>query len=253
MSYSEESLQGLEDQILGLQGSCNDLNSSYLEREFTNEKAKEFVRCGLCRRLSLMTRCVEMVFEVLPPNSQEVPDGNLNHEVTIYLQAFVFNAYGCLENLAHIWVLEKNVKQENGHPLPRTWVGLGSKNDVVLKSLPKSFADHLSEIRVWYENLESFRHALAHRIPLYIPPGYLADEKVAEYADIQTRINEAVRGRDFEAADRLEDAQRALLSFHPIVAHLIGENLNILYFHAQMLNDFHTVREIASRLLPCFD
>ena len=66
MSYSEERLQGLEDQILGLQGSRNDLISSYLEREFTNEKAKEFVRCGLCRRLSLMTRCVEMVFEVLP-------------------------------------------------------------------------------------------------------------------------------------------------------------------------------------------
>ena len=73
----------------------------------------------------------------------------MNHDVTIYLQAFLFNAYGCLENLAHIWVLEKNVKRENGHPLLRTWVGLGSKNDVVLKSLPKSFTEGAILVRRW--------------------------------------------------------------------------------------------------------
>ena len=253
MSYSEEGLQGLEEQFLGLQGRCNDLISSYLEMDFKNDRAKEFVRHGLCRRLSLMTRCIQKVFEVLPPDSQEVPDADLNHDVTVHLQAFVFNAYGCLDNLAHIWVLEKNVKKENGDPLPQFWVGLGSKNEAVLKSLPDSFTKYLSEIRDWYENLENFRHALAHRIPLYIPPGYLTDEKAAGYNDIQTRINEAVRRRDFEGADRLEDKQTALLSFHPIATHSFGENANILYFHAQMLRDFHTVRDIASRLLPCFD
>ena len=144
MSYSEEGLQGLEEQFLGLQGRCNDLISSYLEMDFKNDRAKEFVRHGLCRRLSLMTRCIQKVFEVLPPDSQEVPDADLNHDVTVHLQAFVFNAYGCLDNLAHIWVLEKNVKKENGDPLPQFWVGLGSKNEAVLKSLPDSFTKYLS-------------------------------------------------------------------------------------------------------------
>ena len=85
MSYSEDGLQGLEDQFLGLEGRCNDLISSYLNRAFKNDRAKEFVSYGLCRRLSLMTRCVEKVFEELPPDSQEVPDADLNHDVTVHL------------------------------------------------------------------------------------------------------------------------------------------------------------------------
>ena len=253
MSYSEEELQGLEEQFLGLQGKCNDLCSSYLEREFRNDQAKEFVCHGLCRRMSLMTRCIEKVFEVLPPDCQDVPDSDVIHDVTVHLQAFVFNTYGCLDNLAHIWILENNVKEENGRPIRREWVGLGRKNKAVWASLPEVFTDYLLEIGDWYDNVENFRHALAHRIPLYIPPGYLTDEKAAEYNDIQIGINDAVGERDFEAAERLEHEQAALLSFHPIATHSFDENSKMLYFHAQMLSDFHTVREIACRLLPSFD
>lgn len=253
MSYSEEELQQLEDQFLGLQGKCNDLCSLYLEREFRNERAKEFVCHGLCRRMSLMARCIEKVFEVLPPDCQDVPDSDVIHDVTVHLQAFVFNTYGCLDNLAYIWVLENDVKEDNGRLIRREWVGLGSKYKTVWDSLPKVFTDYLSEIADWYKDVENFRHALAHRIPLYIPPGYLTDEKALEYNDIQMRINDAVRRRDFEAAELLEDEQAALLSFHPIATHSFDENSKMLYFHAQMLSDFHTVREIASRLLPCFD
>ena len=145
------------------------------------------------------------------------------------------------------------MKEEDGRPIRREWVGLGNKNRAVWASLPEAFTDYLSEIGDWYENVENFRHALAHRIPLYIPPGYLTDEKAAEYNDIQMRINDAVCQRDFEAAERLEDEQAALLSFHQIATHSFDENSHMLYFHAQMLSDFHTVWEIASRLLPCFD
>lgn len=253
MSHSEEALEQLQKEYVALQGRCSDVISNYLEREFTNERAQEFVRHGLCRRLQLMTRCIENVFSVLPPEFQGVPETDVIHDVTVHLQAFVFNAYGCLENLAHIWVLEKAVKKKNGDPLPRQWISFGSKNKAVLNSLPESFKEYLSEIGDWYHNIESFRHALAHRIPLYIPPGYLTQEKAVEYNDIQTRINRGMQAKDFETVDRLENVQAALLSFHPIATHSLGENANVVYFHAQMLSDFHTVREIASRLLPEFD
>ena len=103
------------------------------------------------------------------------------------------------------------------------------KQEAVWASLPEAFTDYLSEIAHWYENVENFRHALAHRIPLYIPPGYLTDKKAVEYNDIQMRINDAVRQRDFEAAERLEDEQAALLSFHPIATHSFDENSKMLY------------------------
>lgn len=253
MSYSEEVLRELDDQFLGLQGRCNDLITSYLQREFRSDKATEFVRHGLCRRLGLMTRCIQKVFEVLPPDSKAMPSTDEIHDVTVHLQAFVFNAYGCLDNLAHIWVLEKNVKEENGQPIRRERIGFGRKNKSVRASLPGAFTDYLSGVENWFQNLENFRHAVAHRIPIYVPPGYLTDEGAREYNEIQTRINEAVGRQDFETADQLEEEQAALLSFHPIATHSFDEDADLVFFHAQMLSDFHTIREIAARLLPCFD
>ena len=253
MSYSKKDLQWLEDQSRELQRQCNDLCSRYLKKEFRNDTAREFVRHGLCRRMLLMTRCVKKVFELLPPDCHDVPDSDAVHDVTVHLQAFVFNTYGCLDNLAHIWVLEKDVREESGRAIRQEWVGLGSKNTTVWGSLPGAFTEYLLEIGDWYENIENFRHALAHRIPLYIPPGYLTDDKAERYKDLQVRINDAAVQRDFELADRLEHEQAALLSFHPIATHSFDENSKMLFFHVQMLSDFHTVREIASRLLPYFD
>ena len=253
MSYSEEDLAKLLDQYLGLEGRCNDVISSYLEREFANDRAKEFVQHGLCRRLRLMTRCIVKVFEMLPPDSDGAPKPDVLHDVTVHLQAFAFNTFGCLDNLAHIWVLEKDVKKKTGDPLPLQWIGFGGDNKVVLESLSGRFVEYLSEIRDWYRNLENFRHALAHRIPLYIPPGFLTKDQMNKYNDIQAQINEAVRQRDYETADKLEDEQVGLLSFHPIATHSLGENSSIVNFHAQMLSDIGTVQEIASRLLPEFD
>lgn len=147
VSYSDEDLDHLEQQYVGLQGRCNDLISKYLEREFTNERAKEFIRHGLCRRLRLMTRCIAKVFEILPPESCEVPEPDVLHDVTVQLHAFSFNTFGCLDNLAHAWVLEKDVKKNNGDPLPLQRVGFGSNNTVVRDSLPDRFVEYLLDIR----------------------------------------------------------------------------------------------------------
>ena len=253
MSYSDEDLEQLEGQYVGLEGRCNDVISRYLEREFIHERANEFVRHGLCRRLRLMVRCIVKVFEIMPPESDEVPEADVLHDVTVQLHAFSLSTYGCLDNLAHAWVLEKDVKKKNGDPLPSQWVGFGSAHTVVRDSLPDSVVQYLSEIQDWYENLENFRHALAHRIPMYIPPGYLDEEQAVEYSSIQAQINDAVGRREYATADRLEGEQAALLSFHPIATHSFGENAKVVYFHAQMLSDIGTVQEIATRLLPEFD
>lgn len=253
MTYSEEALENLMDRFMGLEGRCNNIVISYLEKEFTNERAREFVCHGLCRRLTLMTRCIARVFSVLPPDFREVPNSDMLHDVTVQLQAFAFNTFGCLDNLAHVWVLEKEVKKNNGDPLPLQWIGFSVNNKTLRDSLPDRFLDYLTEIDDWYQNLENFRHALAHRIPLYIPPGYLTEEQAAEYRNLQVCINEAIHQKDYATVDELEEAQTALLSFHPIATHSFGENASIVYFHAQMLNDIDTVQELALRLLPEFE
>ena len=189
---------------------------------------------------------------MLPPGFRNVPEADVLHDVTVQLQAFTFNIFGCLDNLAHVWVLETGVKK-NGNPLPLQRIGFGSNNREVRESLPDRFVDYLLGIQDWYLNLENFRHALAHRIPVYIPPGFLTEDQSIVYSDLQAQINDAVRRDDYGAVDRLENQQAALLSFHPIATHSFGESASIVYFHAQMMSDIDTVQEIASKLLPEFD
>src|SRR5712671_1522714 len=88
----------------------------------------------------------------------------------ICIQAFTFNAFACLDNLAWIWVCEKKLTTEQGDPIPAGKVGLGKKCKLVRRSLPADIRKYLKSLDAWFDHLENFRHALAHRIPLYIPP-----------------------------------------------------------------------------------
>ena len=112
-----------------------------------------------------MTRCIVKVFEVLPPDSDDVPEADVLHDVTVQLQPFAFNTFGYVDNLAHIWVLKKDVKKKNGHPLPLEKIGFGGKNKEVRESLPGGFVEYLCETRCWYKHFENFRHALVYWIP----------------------------------------------------------------------------------------
>ena len=253
MTYSEEQLRTLCDEYAAARLKSTDLMASYTFHEFNNERAREFARHGFSRRLQLMTRCMVNVFETLPPNTTVNPDSDEIHDATISLQAFIFNTFGCVDNLAHIWVNEKEVRRESGNPLPNSCIGFGANNKVVRKSLPKRVSDVLTKFEPWFKYLGNYRHALAHRIPLYIPPGTVWEENAPEYQEIDAQIQDAVRGGNYAEAERLTDERDGLMSFVPITMHSFGENARQVYFHFQMLSDFNTVEEIAQTLFREFD
>ncbi len=67
------------------------------------------------------------------------------------------------------------------------------------------------------------------------------------------RIYDAENCGNHDEADRLTRERNALVSFFPVVEHAFGENAEKGVFHFQMVSDFHTVAEIAERLLREFD
>lgn len=57
--------------------------------------------------------------------------------------------------------------------------------------MPAELQAYLAEHDAWFEYLEDYRHALAHRIPLYIPPRQLGPTAQGEFAAIVVQRGES--------------------------------------------------------------
>jgi hypothetical protein len=116
-------------------------------------------------------------------------------------------------------VCEKKLTQDDGTPILDTWVGLGKKNRIVRASLPADLRTYLKSLDAWFEDLENFRHALAHRIPLYIPPKVVSRQVANTYKLLGKRKAKALKRGLFNRAAELAAAQDALVRFEPVMMH----------------------------------
>ena len=151
------------------------------------------------------------------------------------------NVFGALDNLAWIWVSEKPLK------VGRKQIGLGPKCEVVRASFSDEMCDYLTGFCDWFDHIIDFRDALAHRIPLYIPPYIVSQHNDAEYQALEDQKRAT---KDPEEYDRLTAEQFKLEAFHPVMKHTLHDNKSPVVFHFQLLQDFLTVEEsaeIASR------
>ncbi|GLQ82024.1 hypothetical protein GCM10007881_55450 [Mesorhizobium huakuii] len=174
-------------------------------------------------------------------------------DATAFIHSFLVSAYGGLDNLARIWCLEADVKNEKGKPVSDGRIGLGPKNTIVRESLSTELQDYLRSADPWFEYLQNYRHAVAHRIPVYIPPKTLSDEDAKEWRRIEEEIVGALKARSFDEYDALFSTQKALGRFQPVMMHSFGERARPVWLHGQMLCDFSTVIEIGENLLKELD
>ena len=249
MGYTQEQLDGLRDDHRDARQRCGLLVEHFVTAKFRTDKAREYAQHGLSRRLKILVHCLEGVFTRLPPDTTEPPDATEILDATVFLQAFVFNVFGCVDNLAHIWVNEKDVTDKGGKALPDRWVGFRMANKIVRKSLSPAFRKYLSDLEPWFDHLDNMRNALAHRIPPYIPPYFVPDNELDKYRSIGVEIWEAMKLRDYGNVNKLEKEQRALTSFEPVTTHSFEENAPVVPFHLQMMKDYDTVDNIGWRLL----
>ncbi len=231
-----------------------DLRGRFLSREYRTERGREFAYHGFSRRLGTMVRAIDVVFEKLPPELDAIPDRNTVVDATMSIQAFVLNAFGCLDNLAWIWVCEKPVLNADGTELAALKVGLGSKSKVVRESFSKEFVEYLDKRQDWVDNhLKGFRDSLAHRIPLYIPPFIITPQLLDRYNQLETASGEAIRKLDFELYEKLQAEQSALGIWRPWMTHSVTEKSPHVVFHPQLLADYVTIDEFSREMLAEFE
>ncbi|MBI5119902.1 MAG: hypothetical protein HZA67_02780 [Rhodospirillales bacterium] len=253
MSYSEQAIVDLYEGLEEVRASYGKLFVQYVHREYKSHRAEEFAREGFSRRLMTMLRCVERIFELLPPEETEPPEDDVRSDATINLQAFVFNVFGCADNLAWVWAFEKGRKHADGSEIPDRHIGLRKVNKSVRESFSSEFQIYLASRDDWFGYQENFRHALAHRIPLYIPPYIVTPENEGFYRKLGDQMNEAMRRKDHERWNQLSDEQDALGKFVPWMTHSFKEEAKLVPFHNQILNDYKTIDEIGWKMLEELD
>lgn len=247
--YSEKHLKDLQDGLSELNGKYEELLVGFVGRKYSNAKAQEHASQGFARRLRILKKSIENVFELLPPERIDVPEPDQIADATINIHAFLFNVFGSLDNLAWVWVHEQNVVDDDGEPLRPLQVGLGSKCKFVRASFHSDFQGYLKTLDRWFKGMEEFRHALAHRIPLYIPPFTVDPKKIDEYRRLDALMVDAVRSLNFSENERLSAEQMKLAKFSPLYSHSFEEKSPQVAFHYQLLADFATVHELGRRLI----
>lgn len=214
--------------------------------QFEHERAQEYARHGVARRIQTMRRCIENVFKLVPPGAVKVPSRPRLKDAEINIQAFLANTYGTVDNLGWVWVYETGLSDKVG----QRDVGLRSKNKAMRASLSKELREYLEGLDDrWFNWLVEYRDAFAHRIPLYIPRGVVLQSRVDAYNDLTRRMTDALNGfRPYEY-ETLEAEQNKLLSFQPWITHSVRDAQGHYVFHAQMIADFLTIEELAQKML----
>jgi hypothetical protein len=250
MAYTEDKIRELRDHARKWADRERKLVTQYLVRAYRNAEATELVQHGLSRRLATLQHCIERTFESLPPNETE-PTHRALMDATSYIQTFIINIYGAIDNLARLWCMETDLRKPNGKLLAPMSIGLTPNHIRVRQSLSNEFQNYLAKTDAWFEYLENYRHALAHRIPLYIPPRQLDDRDTAEYRRLEQAIADVMG--DIRRYEELRMQQNKLGRFNPVIMHSYGERAKPVFVHFQMICDFSTVVEIGEYMLRELD
>jgi hypothetical protein len=247
--FSEKQLEQLRKDYALVTAKRVGLMGAFINRTYGDPRAKEFATHGFARRVKTLGKCMDNVFRILPPDRRDLPSMDEVTDATVSLQAFVLNIFGATDNLAWIWVREKGLTLGSGAPIPNVWVGLRKKPGYVRSTLSAEFQTYLTGLDDWFDMQENFRHALAHRIPLYVPPYGVPEGKVQAFQDLSDRMVSAMKRFDFVEYERLSGEQEALGVFRPEMTHSFEEQPGTIVFHAQMLADFNTIEEIGKKML----
>lgn len=252
--FSDEALLSIKNGRSSIDDGFVDIVDKFLAFSYKNDRAREFAHNGFCRRFGDIKRAIEIVFEKLPPELSSIPDRNSVIDSTIAIQSLVMNVFGCLDNLAWIWVLERPVKAPDGSDLNPLKLGLGPKCREVRLSFSMEFISYLDSKQRWIDaHLKGFRDSLAHRVPLYIPPYIVSPEAAGRDQEIdQEKIAALLRG-DLERHEEIENEQRLLRFWRPWMMHSSFERSPQVVFHAQIIADYKTVEEFGRKMLDELD
>jgi hypothetical protein len=89
MYLGEETIKEMSAGYQSVRAKLNSLVEAYILRDFKNPRAREHASQGFPRRLKVMARCIDNVFQTIPPDRSDLPSRDELSDVTINIQSFV--------------------------------------------------------------------------------------------------------------------------------------------------------------------
>ena len=239
--YKDEDIDKMAAKYCELEAKYEALSENIAMYKFSTPKGEEFALHGFLRRSEMLWRCVNRTFETIPPDLVDKPKRDQTKDVTIFLHCFIIHVFGACDDLAWILVHEKSITKPDGSVLPQKWVGFRKNNKQVRDQLSAKLITVLDEFEKWFQHVDEFRHSLAHRIPLYVPPYSVRHDRADDYERLERERWEALRQRDLDEHQRLKQEQEDLTFFRPWFTHSYSERSPTMVIHPQMLADFGAV------------
>jgi len=114
MQFDAKQIRELEEGLKQVRSKYETLMLKYVHFPYQTERGREYGTHGFSRRLKIIARCVEKTFQILPPDMEGLPSRDDLSDAVINIQAFILNAFGSIDNLAWVWVFERDLKKTNG-------------------------------------------------------------------------------------------------------------------------------------------
>lgn len=251
MQYPQKALQELARGLDEIPSQLQQLQTDCLLgcTEIPNERVKEYMFHGVGRRLNVLRQAIINVFDHFPPSTAAKLDRDALINVQINLQAFFINLIGVFDNWAWSFVHLHQLEGDVG----------GRLNVDMFKSrtqrlLPQELQQHLSSERMtrWHsEYLKNYRDALAHRIPLYIPPASLTPAEQGRYDALEAQRLRLMQQHQWKQLGEMVEEQDAIGTPCFTFLHSFSEGgaLRPILIHPQMLSDASTVVEFGNLFL----
>jgi hypothetical protein len=231
------------------------LKLSVLNNKLKSNKAQEYLMQGAGRRIVILSRCINNIFKIFPLEKTEFLSKNELTDLAINLHAFFVNISGILDNLGWVYIYENNLlgRPKEGK-VSRHGVGLfNEKTQEHLNQQLKAYFTS-SNIKDWYKNYsKNYRDALAHRVPLYVPPKTLNNEEAEEYLSLEKSLWDFSSPDNIEGHDRIREKQSQLGKPCYFFAHSLMEDGQPVLLHAQIITDFITIEEIVEKFCVYFN
>lgn len=204
-------------------------------------RVKEHLSYGASRRLQVLRRAISNVFKLFPLEQETPLPFDVLTDVQINLHAFTINLYGAFENLAWAYVLQKGLLEEIGD-----FRRVGMFSTATQRHLPAAVREWLEnpEMEQWrLSYLKSYRDALAHRIPLYIPPSEVTSQDVARLRELEQQCAGHIENLDLDALEAAQLEQRSIgtPSFQFLHAIHPDEAAQPVLMHPQLVCDALTI------------